>query len=113
MVKVSNYIPERGDIVWIDFDPQRGKEIQKRRPALVLSAQHYNRHGLFLACPMTTKTKGYPFELQFDLQGVNNAILTDQVKSLNWRDRRAEFIEKAPKNILSEVISIVIALLQR
>jgi mRNA interferase MazF len=83
------YIPERGDIVWLSFDPQAGHEQAGHRPALVLSPKAYNaKTGLMLCCPMTTKIKGYPFEVA--LAGPSpSAALADQVKSLDWRARKA------------------------
>ncbi len=83
------YVPERGDIVWLSFDPQAGHEQAGHRPALVLSPKAYNgKTGLMLCCPMTTKVKGYPFEVV--LSGdTPSAALADQVKSLDWRARKA------------------------
>jgi mRNA interferase MazF len=84
------YVPERGDIVWLCFDPRAGQERAGHRPALVLSPKAYNgKTGLMLCCPMTTKLKGYPFELA--LAGATpSAALADQVKSLDWRARKAK-----------------------
>lgn len=84
------YVPERGDIVWLSFDPQAGHEQAGHRPALVLSPQAYNgKTGLMLCCPMTTKIKGYPFEVVL-AGAVSSAALADQVKSLDWRARKAK-----------------------
>ncbi|MGB6230193.1 MAG: endoribonuclease MazF [Litorimonas sp.] len=86
------YIPEAGDVVWLSFDPQSGHEQAGHRPALVLSPASYNRTGLMLCCPMTTRVKGYPFEVPIAPEGTNdppNVVLSDQVKSLDWRARRA------------------------
>lgn len=87
------YVPERGDVVWMTFSPQAGHEQAGRRPAVVLSPSRYNvRVGLALVCPITTRAKGYPFEVAIpsglDVTGV---VLADQVKSLDWRARHAEF----------------------
>jgi mRNA interferase MazF len=105
--------PERGDVVWIDFDPQAGREQAGRRPALVLTPGRYNRLvGLLVACPVTTQVKGYPFESPFPaglpVQGV---VVSDHVRSLDWRKRRAEFICKAPAEVLDDVAAKVQALL--
>ena len=83
------YVPEAGDIVWLQFSPQAGHEQAGHRPAVVLSPATYNRIGLMLCCPLTTKIKGYPFEvlLAGDKPG---AALSDQVKSLDWRARGAQ-----------------------
>lgn len=84
------YVPDAGDVVWIDFDPQAGHEQAGRRPAVVLSPAVYNgRSGLMLCCPVTTKIKGYPFEVEIG-GNVPNVALSDQLKSLDWRARRAE-----------------------
>jgi len=100
------YIPTRGDVVWITFNPQAGHEQAGRRPALVLSPSSYNgKVGLAILCPVTSQVKGYPFEVAIPaglkLAGV---VLADQVKSLDWRFRRAEFICKLPRETTIEVI---------
>ncbi|EOI6391432.1 endoribonuclease MazF [Yersinia enterocolitica] len=86
---IKNYVPEAGDIVWLDFDPQAGHEQAGYRPALVLSPALYNEKvGLMLCCPMTTQIKGYPFEVL--IAGTKpSAVLSDQIKSLDWRKRKA------------------------
>jgi mRNA interferase MazF len=102
---VEHYIPDRGDIVWIKFNPQTGHEQAGRRPALVISPKLYNgRVGLALICPITRQVKGYPFEtkLPTGLQ-VSGVILADQIKSLDWQARKAEFICRAPEDIVTEV----------
>lgn len=99
-----NYIPKRGDIVWIDFDPQKGKEMQKRRPALVISPHHYNQKvGLILCMPITSQVKGYPFEIEIDREGIKGAILCDQIRSFDWKERHASFISHLPPAIYSTV----------
>jgi mRNA interferase MazF len=100
------YIPDRGDMVWIAFNPQAGHEQSGRRPALVLSPIAYNsRVGLALLCPITTRIKGYPFEVLLP-EGlkINGAVLSDQVKSLDWKIREAEFICRLPAAPLDEVL---------
>lgn len=89
--------PDRGDIVWVDFDPHAGHEQAGRRPALIVSPISYNRKvGLVLLCPITNQRKGYPFEVPLP-EGLKVAgvVLADQLKSLDWRARRAEFCCKA------------------
>lgn len=104
----KKYTPERGDIVWLDFDPQRGHEQKGRRPALVLSPTHYNLvTRLVCVCPITSITKGYPFEFPITLANISGNILVDQIKSHDWSERRIEFIEKAPTHIVTEVADIV------
>ena len=105
-------IPERGDLVWLDFNPQSGHEQAGRRPALVLSPTTYNRPaGLAICCPVTNRAKGYPFEVALPaglkVQGV---VLSDHVRSLDWRTRRAEFIGTVPLEVLEEVTGKLLAL---
>lgn len=100
------YIPERGDIVWLNFTPQSGNEQAGKRPALVVSPSSYNRKvGLALFFPITSKIKGYPFEtiLPSDLE-IKGVILSDQIKSLDWRARKIELICKVPENTIKEVV---------
>ena len=99
------YVPERGDAVWLEFNPQAGHEQAGRRPALVLSPQAYNsRVGLLVCCPITTKIKGYPFEVALPAGlVVTGAILSDQVKSLDWKVRQVVFIVKLPDSVVKEV----------
>src|SRR5205823_12163051 len=99
---VTSYVPESGDIVILDFDPQAGREQAKRRPALVITDQRYNHaSGLAVVCPLTSKRKPYPFALPLTLDRVEGAVLVDQLKSLDWSSRRAEFHSKAEASLLS------------
>ena len=99
------YIPDRGHIIWINFDPQAGHEQARHRPALVLSPKAYNRKtSLCVLCPMTSRIKGYPFEVLVD-EGEPSAVLADQVKSLDWRARKAKKKGKVEDDVLAEVIS--------
>jgi mRNA interferase MazF len=105
--------PERGDLVWIDFDPQSGREQFGRRPALVLTPSAYNRLvGLAVFCPVTNQAKGYPFETALPaglrVQGV---VLADHIRSLDWRTRRAKFICAAPAEVVDHVAAKVQALI--
>lgn len=108
------YIPDRGDAIWLNFTPQAGHEQAGHRPALVLSPISYNRKaGLALLCPITSQVKGYPFEVQLTgTAEVHGVILADQVKSLDWRERDAEFIEEVPEAVIQETIAKVQALLR-
>lgn len=106
MVDPKGYVPERGDIVWLTFNPQAGHEQAGRRPALVLSPAAYNKKvGLAIFCPVTNQVKGYPFEVSIP-KGLKTAgaILTDQVKSLDWKIRNVEFICKIPEEITKTVL---------
>lgn len=106
MVSTSTYIPQCGDIVWITLNPQAGHEQSGRRPAVVLSPGNYNnKTGLAIFCPLTSQIKGYPFEVLLpDGLSVTGAILSDQVKSLDWRVRNAELLCSLPKDTISEVL---------
>jgi len=102
---MGKYIPERGDVIWINMSPQIGHEQAGRRPALVLSPNVYNgKVGLALLCPITNQVKGYPFEVIIpEGLDISGAILSDQVKSLEWKRRNAEFIIKIPETVTFEV----------
>jgi mRNA interferase MazF len=102
------YSPARGDVVWLDFDPQRGHEQKGRRPALVLSPTTYNAQTkLALVCPITSTTKGYPFEFPISLTHISGNVLVDQVKSHDWSKRNVALIEKVPTHITEEIAEIV------
>lgn len=99
------YCPQRGDVVWLSFNPPTGHEQAGHRPALVLSPREYNhRVGLALFCPITSQVKGYPFEVPLPSNlPVTGVLLSDQVKSWDWRSRRAAFCCKLPPSALAEV----------
>ena len=113
MVAVAPYIPDRGDAVWIAFYPQAGHEQAGRRPAVVLSPRAYNgKVGLALLCPITSRAKGYPFEVGIpEGLGVRGVVLSDQVKSLDWRARNAEFICPLPGAVTQAVQAKLLTLL--
>lgn len=108
------YVPERGDVVWISFNSQAGHEQAGRRPAVVISPQAYNRKvGLALLCPVTTQVKGYPFEVAIpDDLPVSGVILSDQVKSLDWKVRKAEKACSIPDEVMTKVLKRVKALIE-
>jgi mRNA interferase MazF len=111
---VEPYCPDAGDFIWLQFDPQAGREQAGRRPAIVLSPRKYNQFArLCVLCPMTNQSKGYHFEVavpaEFNLGG--GVILADQVKSLSWQERQSEFAAVAPLDVLAEVRAKVKALL--
>ena len=100
---MSDYCPNRGDVVWLDFDPQRGHEQAGKRPALVISPSDYNKRvGLALFCPITSQVKGYPFEVKIQLTAIKGVVLADQIKNLDWKARKIKFIEIAPEEIVEE-----------
>jgi mRNA interferase MazF len=104
--------PERGDVVWLEFNPQAGSEQAGRRPALVISPKSYNRRiGLALMCPITSRVKGYPFEVELPVGlQAKGAILCDQVKSLDWRARHASHFASVPDAVMEEVTARILAL---
>jgi mRNA interferase MazF len=108
------YIPERGDVVWISLNPRAGHEQVGRRPAVVVSPRSYNgKVGLGLFCPITSQVKGYPFEVAIPAGSpVNGVVLADQVRSLDWRVRRAEFSGRLPADTSAEVVGKLTALLE-
>jgi mRNA interferase MazF len=115
---MSAYVPEGGDLIWLTFDPQAGHEQAGRRPALVLSPRAYNRKsGLALICPLTNQAKGYPFEVTVPVghgatgAGVTGVILADQVKSVDWKARRAEKLAICPIEVVNEVLARLAPLL--
>lgn len=110
---VIKWIPQGGEIIWLDFDPQSGHEQAGKRPAIVLSPKSYNsKTGLILACPITSQIKGYPFEVKLDTSlQIKGVILADQIKNVDWQTRHAEFICIAPTYIVKEVVEKIILLL--
>lgn len=105
------YVPRKGDLVWLNFMPQAGREQSGRRPALVVSSDYYNRTGLMLVCPITSQVKGYPFEVKLNSRKVDGVVLADHVKNQDWRARKAKFIAKASSSSLERVQKLIGALL--
>jgi len=108
------YVPARGDVVWLSFDPQADHKQAGRRPAVVLSPAAYNgRVGLALFCPVTNQVRGYPFEVRIPTGlPVSGVVLSDQAKSLDWRARRAEQIGMLPASVIQEILAKLSALLR-
>ncbi len=102
----ARYIPGRGDAIWITLNPQAEHEGADRRPALVLSPSSYNgKVGLAILCPVTSQVKGYPFEVVIPSRSkLAGVVLADQVKNLDWRVRKAEFICRLPQETTNEVL---------
>mgnify|MGYP006267008061 CR=1 FL=1 len=114
MVKSTRYVPDRGDVVWLNLNPQAGHEQKGRRPALVISFREFNkkvRLGLF--CPITSTIKGYPFEVEVSGQKITGCVLSDQVKSLDWSVRDIEYIEKLDDERLDDVIANILLLMRK
>lgn len=111
--KSSPYVPDRGDIVWLEFTPQAGHEQAGRRPALVLSPISYNsKTSLMLCCPITNQLKGYPFEVSLPANSkTTGVVLADQVKSLDWNARAVAYEEQAPPQVIVDVLAKVSTLL--
>jgi len=108
------YVPRRGEVVWLHFNPQTGHEQAGRRPAVVLSPEVYNRKtGLALFCPVTSRVKGYPFEVELPLDlPASGVVLCDQVKSLDWTARKAERLCALPEETLADVLGKALTLLK-
>lgn len=101
---VKNYIPQQGDIIWLNFNPTRGHEQKGMRPALVISPLEYNiRSHLALVCPITSNVKGYPFEVLVRIKKNTCAVLVDHIRSVDWKERRATFIEVCKKNSVQDI----------
>ena len=111
----ANYVPDRGDLVWLQFDPRAGSEQAGRRPALVISPKSYNRKvGLALVCPITSRIKNYPFEVPLPKgAGIEGVVLCDQIKSLDWRARQATRIATATTTatVVQEATARLLALI--
>ena len=110
----NSFIPNRGDLVWLEFSPQAGHEQAGRRPALVLSPRSYNAPaGLALFCPITSRVRGYPFEVPLPVSGpVQGVVLADQIKSLDWRVGKVRRIAPAPEAVVADVLAKAQTLLE-
>lgn len=107
-----SYIPDRGDIVWLNFTPQAGHEQQGTRPALIISPKIYNKKtNLALCCPITSSEKGYPFEVKVKGKKIEGVILSDHLKNLDWKARKAKFIEKVSSSALEDCLDKISALI--
>ncbi|TDA65486.1 MAG: endoribonuclease MazF [Clostridia bacterium] len=113
MVSPRNYVPDRADIVRLEFSPKARHEVAGRRPALVVSPKSYNsKVGVALMCPLTSKRKGYPFEVPLpSTAGISGVVLADQIKNLDWQARKAEFVCKVPSDVTQEVLAKIQALI--
>jgi mRNA interferase MazF len=102
---VKSFVPSRGDIVFLQFSPQQGREQSGLRPAFVLSPKEYNEKvGLLIACPITSHSKNYPFEVSLPRNlKTHGVILSDHIKSVDWKARKARFVEKTSAKTLQEV----------
>ena len=107
----TSYIPDRGDIVWMDFSPQAGSEQAGHRPALVMSSLSYNKFGLMLACPITSVKKNRSFEVSINSQTIKGVVLADHIKNQDWHSRKATFAGKASKDVIEKVFNMIVLLL--
>src|SRR3989344_1778785 len=104
MVAKRAYIPDRGDVVWLDFSPVRGHEQSGRRPAIVISSEKYNaKSRLALVCPITSQVKGYPFEVALKTKAVRGVVLADQIRGIDWKERNAEKAGTASETVTARV----------
>jgi len=105
---VKEYIPKKGDLVILTFDPSAGHEQQGRRPALIISNEIFNRHvGLAIACPITNTDRNFPFHVKVDSDKLTGFIMTEQVKSIDYKVRRVKFVESVSIEIMDKVLGIV------
>lgn len=111
---MSNYVPRKGDFVWLTFDPQSDHEQKGRRTAVIVSNTLFNRKtGLAFACSTTTKDRGYPFHMPIPSRlPVHGFIMVDQVKSVDYRARKATYIAQAPEDLVEEILAVIDAILQ-
>lgn len=108
-----SYIPDRGDIAWVNFDPIRGHEQGGKRPAFVVSSRVYNgKSHMALICPITSKAKNYPFEVPIAINKIKGVILTDQVRNVDWVNRKVEFVGKVDVEIIKMVQDRLVRLIE-
>ena len=113
MKNSASYVPDRGDLVWVDLEPHKGREQAGYRPAIVLSPKKYNHIAeLMLISPITSKIKGYPFEVKIKTGQVDGVILADQTRSIDWKIRKPKYIEHAAGSVLIETQSAIELLLR-
>jgi mRNA interferase MazF len=106
------YVPDRNDIIWLDFDPTKGKEIGKYRPALVLSSGQYNKQtGLLICCPISTSVRGTATEVAVDNLDKPSVVASSLIQTLSWKDRKADFIAKAESGVIDQVLVRIIPLI--
>jgi len=110
---VVKYIPEQGDIVTLNFDPQSGHEQKGRRPAIIISNRVFNQHlGLAFACPITSTKKSFPFHIEITSENVTGYIMGEQMKSIDYNSRKIKFIEKADEKTINKILGIIDSIIQ-
>ncbi|WP_019895348.1 type II toxin-antitoxin system PemK/MazF family toxin [Hydrogenovibrio halophilus] len=102
---MAQYVPERNDIIWLDFEPTKGKEIGKYRPALVLSSKQYNKQtGLLICCPVSTSIRGNATEVDVLKLDQPSVVASSLIQTLSWKDRKAKFITSAEDGVMDQVL---------
>lgn len=105
---VKEYIPKKGDLVILTFDPSAGHEQQGRRPALIISNDVFNKHvGLAIACPITNTDRKFPFHVNLDSEKLTGFVMTEQIKSIDYKARKVKFVEKVSNEVMDKVLGIV------
>jgi mRNA interferase MazF len=109
---LSKYIPARNDIVWLDFEPVKGKEIGKYRPALILSSRDYNKNtGLIICCPISTSIRGHQTEVEINNLEDKSVVAASLIQTLSWKERKAKLITQAQEDVLEQVLLRIIPLI--
>lgn len=109
---MAQYVPDRNDIIWLDFEPTKGKEIGKYRPALVLSSKQYNKQtGLLICCPISTSVRGTATEVTVGNLDKSSVVASSLIQTLSWKDRKADFIAKAESGVMDQVLVRIIPLI--
>jgi len=105
---VKSYVPEQGDIVYLDFNPQSGHEQKGKRPALIISNKIFNKNlGLAFACPITNTDRGYPFHIKLDVYKTTGFVMCEQMKSLDYKARKVSFVEKVDKKLVDTALALL------
>lgn len=109
---MAQYIPDRNDLIWLDFEPTKGKEIGKYRPALVLSSKSYNRQmGLLICCPVSTSIRGNATEVSVNNLKQPSVVASNLIQTLSWKDREAQYIGQAEEGVMDQVLVRIIPLI--
>lgn len=112
MVKIQRYIPQKGDLVWINFDPTIGREQKGLRPAIIVSQNVFNKKSsLTYVCPITSVAKNYPYRIKITTKNIKGFIMIEHLKSIDWQGRKLKFVEKAPLEIIESVKNCIDAII--
>lgn len=111
-IPTSKYVPQKGDLVWMDFNPTIGHEQKGVRPAIVVSDKGFNqKSGLAYVCPITSTSKNYPYRIKLNAEQVKGFVMTEQLKSIDWNIRNIRFIEKAPLEVVKSIKNCIGAII--